>query len=227
MGGAIMLFATIKEVIDDLEKGRQQAVLFAGVRRFYYSPSQFEVDVIDILRELEYLEVPFKFPEISYEERRELYNNDAYEYLEHCIEKTWGDISKKEGDNTYNWNARVSNNILFHLYEVPGRIIAAVEIHLHGDVRANYSPWIILSCSSHEEFIETLCAASKHVRLETEKWTADISINACSEVMIVDAQTPKDKNGLPQHGQFETWETEPEDLIKKIEEELGLLEEEE
>ena len=218
----MQLFATVDEVIADLEKGRQQAVLFMGEKRFYYSPSQFEVDTIDVLKELKAFEVPFKFPEISEKELYTIYEDDAYWYLQQCMNQTWGICEEFVADNTYNWNAKVSNHLQYHLYENPsGRTIAAVEINLHGDVRANYSPWMIFSCYSKEEFIEALCTASRCVQFATEKWIANITINACSEMMIVEAfTTGNDEDAM--FVQFETCETEPEYLEKKIMKELGL-----
>lgn len=220
----MQMFATVDEVIADLEKGRQQAVLFAGEKRFYYSPSQFEVDTIDVLKELKVFEVPFKFEEIDEETLWTIYENEAYQYLEHCITQTWGENVEKDGDNTYNWNAKVSNHLSFHIYEAPERTIAVVDINLHGDVRANYSPWMIFSCQSKEAFIEALCTASRCVELSTEKWKANIYINACSEMMTVEASTTDEDNDTI-FTQFETCETELEYLVKLIKEMLGLLEE--
>lgn len=61
---------------------------------------------------------------------------------------TFGNISHRS-DNSYNWNSSLSHDINFNEfeYEYDGEKYVAIMVHLTGDVRANYSYYVILHCS--------------------------------------------------------------------------------
>ena len=64
-----------------------------------------------------------------------------------------GDKETK-GDNTYNWGANISNDLLINSQEHDDEVTLIMAVHLRGDVRANYSDYFAVKMRGFYEFYE-------------------------------------------------------------------------
>ena len=65
-------------------------------------------------------------------------------------------IKDKEtkGDNTYNWGANISNNLLINSQEHNDEVTLVMAVHLRGDILVNYSDYFAVKMRSFYEFYE-------------------------------------------------------------------------
>ncbi len=59
-----------------------------------------------------------------------------------------------KGDNTYNWSANISNNLLIYSQEHNDAVTLVIAVHLCGDIRANYSDYFAVKMRWFYEFDE-------------------------------------------------------------------------
>ena len=134
------------------------------------------IDIIDVLNALDPYEVTNatvwdKEEEIDYE----YYIND---YLEIGLEEGW--IEESIANNTYNWNAPLTNDINFETYydKPEDEYIIRFRIHCgYGDIRTGYSEWMYLKFNYEEEFLELLLECSKtiEIKLDNEMYYIDVN----------------------------------------------------
>lgn len=109
-------------------------------------------DVLPLLEELKEYEI-----DISDDEIEEFIND-----------------KKTEGDNTYNWGANVSNNLLIYSQEYDDELTLVIAVHLRGDIRANYSDYFAVKMCGFYEFYELESMFQyKHI---TDTLVADINL---------------------------------------------------
>ena len=89
------------------------------------------------------------------------------------IEEFIGDKETK-GDNTYNWNANISNDLQIHSQEYDDEITMVIAVHLRGDIRANYSDYFAVKMRGFYEFYE-LESMLQHKHI-TDTLVADINL---------------------------------------------------
>ena len=84
--------------------------------------------------------------------------NNLFEYE---IEMSNSEIQKYlesdyySAENTYNWNANISNDLDWKIYKRSGMSnIAIIIVHLYGDIRGGYSDYFVISLGDYESFIE-------------------------------------------------------------------------
>lgn len=71
------------------------------------------------------------------------------------INKFLDEIEPISCENTYNWNANISNDINWRIYKRDGYTnIAIIAVHLYGDIRGGYSDYFVISLGDYESFIE-------------------------------------------------------------------------
>lgn len=109
-------------------------------------------DVIPLLEELKEYEI-----DITDEEIEEFIND-----------------KKTKGDNTYNWNANISNNLLIYSQEYDDEITMIIAVHLRGDVRGGYSDYFAVKMRGFYEFYE-LESMLQHKQI-TDTLVADINL---------------------------------------------------
>lgn len=129
------------------------------------------------------------------------------EYEIELDEDTFIDILENYdgADNTYNWNANISNEVDFRWIKNVGCL---VQIHLSGDVRNNYSDWFAISSVDDMLYADDLY----DVKDINDRYSA--TINPFSEsIDVVDDETG-DWIG-------ECYEIEKEDILKWIAEQTG------
>lgn len=85
-------------------------------------------------------------------------------------------INDKEtkGDNTYNWNANISDDLQIHSQEYDDEITFVIAVHLRGDIRANYSDYFAVKMRGFYEFYE-LESMLQHKHI-TDTLVADINL---------------------------------------------------
>lgn len=85
-------------------------------------------------------------------------------------------INDKEtkGDNTYNWGANISNNLLIYSQEYDDEITLVIAVHLRGDIRGGYSDYFAVKMRGFYEFYE-LESMLQHKQI-TDTLVADINL---------------------------------------------------
>lgn len=163
--------ASVEEVIREIEFGRGQSQLFdlglgGQQERKYLSPDELEVDTLDFLRALKPYEVQLK----PYFRTDEEYYHNVWFDIEEYVERIFVGAKSSGGDNTFNYSCRMSNHLNFYFFkfpEVEERFVFAAKMHLHGDVRGCYSPYMIFSLS-WDEYFDAIYEARRKVYFEVE-----------------------------------------------------------
>lgn len=147
-------YATIREIIKEVQAVREvqkkEGVLSARAE----DEKDLIVDVIPFLESLEKYEIV--------EEMIELYNYEADEYTDiegsELFEKLEdsGEIVEENHDNTYNWCSPLSNDLDFIKYKNVGtdEIYIKMMVHLGGDIRENYTDYILLKFDDEWEYMD-------------------------------------------------------------------------
>jgi hypothetical protein len=82
---------------------------------------------------------------------------------------------KVKGDNTYNYNANISNDLnMDYLENDDGEVIMLIMVHLYGDIRCGYSDYFAVRFDSMYEFYELESAIQ--VKDVNEHMVADLNI---------------------------------------------------
>ena len=135
------------------------------------------LDILDVLDPYEVIDCTIwdKEEEIDYE----YYIDD---YLEMGIEEGW--IEKRHADNTYNWNAPLTNDINFETYydKPEDEYIVRFRVHCgYGDIRTGYSEWMYLKFNYEEEFLELLLECSKTIEIKLDNEIYYIDVNPLAD----------------------------------------------
>jgi len=101
------------------------------------------VDIVSVLEALEEFEI--NVPPTM----------DAEDLL-HFIMDTAGIDEYYHWDNSYNWGSRLSHDIDFRVLPIGERSLYLVKVHRFGDIRGNYSDYILYSLPYEEHFWEIL-----------------------------------------------------------------------
>lgn len=89
--------------------------------------------------------------------------------------------NRTKGDNTYNWNANISNDLLMYSQEGDNELTLVMAVHLRGDIRGNYSDYFAVKMDGFYEFYE-LESMIQHKYI-TDTLVADINLmNECYNV---------------------------------------------
>lgn len=144
------------------------------------------VDIMNILDALE----PYEITDRTIWDKEEEIDYEYYidDYLVTGLGEGW--IEEGIANNTYNWNAPLTNDINFETYydKPEDEYIIRFRIHCgYGDIRSGYSEWMYLSFSYEEEFLELLLGCSKtiEIKLDDEVYYIDVNI-LDDEVTLLD-----------------------------------------
>lgn len=95
--------------------------------------------------------------------------------------KNLSTTKKTKGDNTYNWGANISDDLLIYSQEFDDEVTLVIAVHLRGDVRVNYSDYFAVKMDGFYEFYE-LESMFQHKHI-TDTLVADINLmNECYSV---------------------------------------------
>lgn len=138
------------------------------------------VDILDILDIL----YPYEVTDKTIWDKEEEIDYEYYidDYLIIGLEEGW--IEESIANNTYNWNAPLTNDINFETYydKPEDEYIVRFRVHCgYGDIRSGYSEWMYLSFSYEEEFLELLLECCKFIKVELEGKVYYIEVNPLSD----------------------------------------------
>lgn len=185
-------FTTVAEVINEIKELRGSEVrIFGQPTILNENVDDFTIDVVTVLEELQ----PY---EISYDDCNEFtdFNNPT------------------RSDNSYNWNAPISNDIDYSVYRTDyDEIIISLSVHRYGDVRCNYTDNMLFKFDNEDAFLYTLLENTSrygYIEVDGKDYSYDITIfHEGAEIY--------DENG---NYICTTYEWELEDIKKDIREAL-------
>ena len=99
-------------------------------------------------------------------------NDDWSNGIDSYLEEIKGvNLNNGESDNTYNWNAPLTHDVEFTIYEADDGCYFKGSIHRAGDVRGNYTTEFLLKFNDKDDCLESLfdsCAGfcQREVKLE-------------------------------------------------------------
>lgn len=208
---------SVEEVRNEIINGRAQEQLFpiAGKRK-YYSPDWLEIDVLKLMENLEKYEVGMK--PVFFEH----YDNNCDFvpfYIEDFVKEKFGYMRLMREDNTFNQNIRISNHIDFAIYQnkETQHVVFAMKVHLHGDVRANYSPYMLFAMSE-EEFFEIWNNTYEEENYECGHLKINVRVGLNSE----DIEVTVEDNKADDENYFDISTYSEKIMLKLIAEEIGV-----
>ena len=172
----------IYEIIEEVKSLRGANVeVFGQPTTLPSDYGKYIIDTIDILNNLEEYEAPEIIDYWTIEEdeegkEEEILNEITFEeYLE--ILETEGCLVEKNSNNTYNWNAPISNDFYYYIYKNlrDDSLIIKIAIHRYGDVRGNYTEEFCIIVDSEEEFLGILCESDifNTIEIDGKKYYID------------------------------------------------------
>ena len=177
----------LNNIISELKNLKGTEVRIFGQSCNY--PNEVEIDTIDTIDVLENLlsyEISNQFAIYNYldnEEDKIL----RVSFEEYCEIEEYEEI---KADNTYNWNAPISNDINFRIYQSDNYegVIVELAVHKYGDVRCNYTDECYLQFDSIEEFYNILLDCNKYFSITKNNIEYNIEINIfgdCPSIEII------------------------------------------
>ena len=147
------------------------------------------IDTVDICKNLaRYQVTDFTFEE--YDENDELIEKDfenVDDYLDYLVNMY--DLKEAGCDNSYNWLAPVTNHFNYYVYKdsCNDKVYVEFKVHLHGDVRANYTEPVLLEFDNMEEFYEVIYECNKNVKYIINGQELNLDINVfCDGIEVYD-----------------------------------------
>lgn len=151
----------------------------------------------------------FKDYELDFDKATELCNILVNEYGDK-METSFGEFTFDNiainADNSYNWGSVLSHDIQFYEFEYNDTRYVAIDVHLGGDIRDNYSYYFILECSLDDIFqVEFYPSVEITDTLVADlRWYSDT-------YSVYNTETGKDVG--------EYYESDKADLIERLKEE--------
>lgn len=163
---------------------------------------EFTIDVLEVLDALREHEV------------MSLQGHDNVDdYLNYLVETGFIENEFDKSDNSYNWNANVSNHFNFYSYNAnDGTVLIEFKVHRYGDVRGNYTVSFLLEFESFDEFLEVLFEVSMYGTIEVNNINYDLYSSVFNEGIEV--------SDIDGHHITTTYENEKEYIIQDILSEL-------
>ena len=164
----------VKTIIRDLKHLKGNKIFnYYDVERNAQRSKNLEIGMITLVEELARYEVDFK----------KLYGVDFDDVIYNDAQGDYCNIDLDvESDNSYNWNGqRVFN---FNLINVDGTNYVTIKFHRYGDVRGNYTDYMVLDFNRLDLFFEVMMEASSvytcvNVRGVEYEISTDIFNEAC------------------------------------------------
>lgn len=148
-----------KRILNDLKhnlKGTKRVFNYYDVNHNEFESKNLSISNLDIIRALAPYEIDFKklynvdFDDVIYEDKEGNYISLDTDY-------------KNTANNSYNWNSQVVFN--YQQIQVIDRydyehVYIAIKFHRYGDVRGNYTDYMVLDMSI-DEFYEVIMEATR------------------------------------------------------------------
>lgn len=143
---------------------------------------------LDVLEHLEDYEVDFAelVNELNdYELDETTIDLDDFFYNDKEFNNTY--ITEVKADNSYNWNSSATFN--FNFITINDVEYVAIKFHKYGDVRSNYTDYMLLDLR-HHEFLETLLELNSYIELNVKGYNIYLSYNVLSEASCYEVDSP-------------------------------------
>ena len=149
-------------LIQEMEEMIGSNVVIFGQVQKIQEPSQFYINITDILEELQPYEASLEMLTVD-DETCEA--ESVEEYLDY-LDVVFG-LKEVAAGNSYNWNAPLSNHFNYRIYhdQVNDRYLVEVSVHKYGDVRTNYTDSVLYSFENIDDFFETVAQAGYYKKL--------------------------------------------------------------
>lgn len=147
--------------------------------------------------------------ELDFDKAKELCNALVNEYgnkMESLFGEFTFDNIAIDANNSYNWGSVLSHDIQFYEFEYNDTRYIAMDVHLGGDIRGNYSYYFILECSLDDLFqVEFYPSVEINDTLVADlRWYSD-------RYSVYNTETGEDVG--------EYYESDKADLIERLKEE--------
>ena len=112
-----------------------------------------------------------------------LSDDELMEYYDNNYKKVYS-------GNTYNCNYRVQNDFCFHEYDVDDGFVVLIAFHISGDIRANYTEFIVVKVDYKEEIFELLlnnCMSNFDFEVDGVKY--DVGVLMYEELSLYDYES--------------------------------------
>lgn len=134
----------IDMVINDIPK--------VGIETYETSEINYVIDSRVLLDNLRDFEVDI--PQDIYNKYCEQYGNGALQYMERL---TGVSIAKFDVYNTYNNSGSIMHDFSYYTYEMENGIYyVAIQVHRGGDIRSNYTDFVLLEFDYVEQWFEVI-----------------------------------------------------------------------
>ena len=183
-----------KRILNDLKhnlKGTKRIFNYYDVEHNMRETKNLEISVLDIVRALQPYEIDFKgrygvdFDDVIYEDAQGNYTSLDTDY-------------KNSSNNSYNWSSQVVFNYgmiqVIDKYDIE-HVYVIIKFHRYGDVRGNYTDYMVLDMSI-EEFYEVV--------MEATRVYASVTINNVDYEIMTDC--------LKEGCLFDVWSKDGDDL---------------
>lgn len=139
-------FGTYK--VEPVKKSKGLEISSVDIARHF---ENYEVDVVELFGEYRQ-EIESKF-----DVTLDTINSESMYRFKEYLQERFG-VEIKYGNNTYNHNCQTV--FQYEIFEFEGKDYAIVEYHRYGDVRGNYTPFVIYELGFADEFVEELYGAN-------------------------------------------------------------------
>ena len=172
----------IDMVINDIPK--------VGIETYETSEIKYVADsrvLLDNLRDFE-VEIPNEI----YKKYEKDYGNGVLQYMEQLTNVKMAEFS---GYNTYNYSGRIMHDFEYRTYEMQDHTFyVAISVHRGGDIRGNYTNFVLFKFDSVEEWFTTIeditreqCGGCREIN--GKHYYYDMSIfDECLEIYCVETQ---------------------------------------
>lgn len=185
-----------KRILNDLKhnlKGKKRVFNYYDVEHNVRESKNLSISNLDIIRALAPYEIDFK-KLYGYDFEDVIYNYDAMELIDEL-----GNINLKHGyyisednlnadaGNSYNWASQVVFDFgtvkVQHEYDLT-KEYTIIKFHRYGDVRGNYTDYMVLDINKDLFYQEVMEATSIYCTIEVNNNTYDISTDCFNEGCI-------------------------------------------
>lgn len=174
-----------KRILNDLKhnlKGTKRVFNYYDVKHNEFESKNLSISNLDIIRALAPYEIDFKklynvdFDDVIYEDKEGNYISLDTDY-------------KNTANNSYNWSSQVVFNYqqiqVINKYDYE-HVYIAIKFHRYGDVRGNYTDYMILDISL-DEFYEVLMESTRvYTTITIKNVNYEISTDCLKEGCIFD-----------------------------------------
>ena len=185
-----LFLTSVDTVVKEIEFGRKQEQLFPiSGEQLYYQPCLLTIDTCKVLNELKPYEIPLKDIYDDFDTKNNIDN------IEIIIHKIYGnETEENQYNNTYNTNTEISNHINYRILQIINteQLIIAMKANLFGDVRENYSPWMLFSIPD-SDFYDLWTSITKEIIITYEKFKISVRTDLINEEKYIRIQNTKSK----------------------------------